>query len=155
MDNDKDGTQTAMDVLMSKFETQSEQLQAAVARITKLEATMSELAKPGDDGPEQSAVTNDNKETVHGIGPRNLVVCIDGTANQFGVKVSLEETSAPVAPDVLPPVCARTRTLSNFITSSLKTEIRSPSITAVLERMRGHRGHPLPTANKLSVTRLI
>lgn len=70
----------------AKFDEQSrlgvgEQIRAAVSeavsqseeksrsRIEKLEAAVAEAQKRED------------------VGPRNLVVCIDGTANQFGVKV--------------------------------------------------------------------
>lgn len=70
----------------ARFEEQArigvgEQIRAAVSeavsqseeksrsRIEKLEAAVAEAQKHED------------------VGPRNLVVCIDGTANQFGIKV--------------------------------------------------------------------
>lgn len=45
-------------------------------RIEKLEAVVAEAQK-GED-----------------VGPRSLVVCIDGTANQFGVKVRTRPTTS-------------------------------------------------------------
>lgn len=48
-------------------------------RIEKLEAAVAEAQKDED------------------VGPRNLVVCIDGTANQFGVKVRTRPTTPAAA----------------------------------------------------------
>lgn len=57
-----------------EFEELKAQLESARSRIEKLEDAIA------------NAQNNDGKE------PRNLVVCIDGTANQFGVKVDLQPT---------------------------------------------------------------
>lgn len=49
------------------------------------------------------------------VGSRNLVVCIDGTANQFGVKVSLQAMFSVfdclfIAFSCFPPTSDRIRT---------------------------------------------
>lgn len=68
-----------------------EQIRAAVAQheeqIRATVAQYEEQAKPRVEKQIQAAVAEANK--VEDAGPRNLVICIDGTANQFGVKVCL------------------------------------------------------------------
>lgn len=54
------------------------QMQDALAQLEQARSRIDKLESAG-------AGEKDEKD----IGPRNLVICIDGTANQFGVKVRL------------------------------------------------------------------
>lgn len=68
-------------------------------RIERLEAAVAEAQKDED------------------VGPRNLVVCIDGTANQFGVKVRTRLNHSCSSFPIQHPVAHRTPMSSSSITS--------------------------------------
>lgn len=75
----------AFEQALSRYEGQllsrNEELQAAVAKCEELQTTITEY--------KQTQPRIDKLEETVVVESRNLVVCIDGTANQFGVKVGL------------------------------------------------------------------
>lgn len=83
-----------------KLEQQSnlrvgEQIKAAVARaeegmqseFEELRTALSRSEEKSKDRIEKLEAAVAEAQKNEDVGPRNLVVCIDGTANQFGVKV--------------------------------------------------------------------
>lgn len=110
-------------------------------------------------GSPTEEATNDTPSTrsdgckcLENVG-RNLVVCIDGTSNQFGEKVYRLRSFWTLVVAYRPLSNLRTRTLSSYTISLRKTTAKLRSTTVESVHMQGRRSGHGPFTSRSSGTR--